>query len=348
MARGRWAVRPMPLMPATVEDPRPTSPIGVVIPYFQREAGLLERALQSVAAQSCPPRQVVVVDDGAPRAAADEISAALRAQLPQLTVIRQANGGAAAARNTGLDALAGEVGAVAFLDSDDYWQPWHVANATAALARGTDFYFANFIREQSARDAWQESGYPDLSAAVAVDGLHDVRRWTAGASALLTPGPPFATSTVVYRRALMPQLRFSDAYRRAGEDAIAWWDLLVRASVVMFCPRPSAVFGHGISIWSSSTFGTAANLVRLADEIAFRRRIVRDYPLADADRRVFLDAIAERRAITLASTLHLLRRRQDVRAGIGYLLRSDPACALSWVAALPRLVWSRLRSSFAG
>src|ERR1700757_3483169 len=121
--------------------------IGVVIPYFQREPGLLHRALISVAAQEHSPVQVVVVDDGSPRAAVEEITLELRNSLHGLTVIRQANQGVAAARNAGLDALTDDVSAVALLDSDDRWESSHLRNAAAALSSGADFFFANSRNE---------------------------------------------------------------------------------------------------------------------------------------------------------------------------------------------------------
>jgi succinoglycan biosynthesis protein ExoW len=325
---------------------RPRSPetsvaIGVVVPYYQHEAGLLARALRSVAAQSLQPRQVVVVDDGAERPADAEITPQLSAALPRLVVIRQPNSGVAAARNAALAAIAADVTAVAFLDSDDQWQPWHLASAGDALARGADFYFANFAREQSASDAWQETGYPDLAQAEPVDAAPGLSRWIGSISTLMTPGPPFATSTVVYRRTLLPALRFVNDYRRAGEDAIAWWELLTRSSVVLFSRRPSALFGRGVSIWSGSGYGSPAHLERLADEIAFRRRIVSTYPLAAADSRTFRIAIRERRVAALLSTLHLLRRGTPAGAEFRYLMRADPGCLPVWMLALPRLASQR-------
>ena len=46
--------------------------ICVVIPYYQREPGILRRALASIAAQrDCPlPIHVIVVDDASPAPAA--------------------------------------------------------------------------------------------------------------------------------------------------------------------------------------------------------------------------------------------------------------------------------------
>ena len=50
--------------------------IGVVIPYFQRKPGLLNRALHSVAAQDGDHRlRVYVVDDGSPIPAEAELTA---------------------------------------------------------------------------------------------------------------------------------------------------------------------------------------------------------------------------------------------------------------------------------
>ena len=41
--------------------------IAVIIPYFQREAGILRRALASVFAQTnAPSWEIIVVDDGSP------------------------------------------------------------------------------------------------------------------------------------------------------------------------------------------------------------------------------------------------------------------------------------------
>src|SRR5271170_520266 len=219
--------------------PRPAPRIGVVIPYFQRDAGLLRRALTSVAAQEHCPVQVVVVDDGSPRAAAEEITPTLHNALPGLTVIRQSNQGVAAARNRALDALAADVSAVALLDSDDYWEASHLRHAATALSRGADFFFSNSRTEGESTDYFHAHSRRDvLYNSQPVEGAPGILRWTAGVSALFGAGCAFATATVVFRRAVMPELRFSTKFRRAGEDQLAFWELLVRSSIIMFCTRP--------------------------------------------------------------------------------------------------------------
>jgi succinoglycan biosynthesis protein ExoW len=323
--------------------------IGVVIPYFQRDPGLLNRALSSVAAQEHSPVQVVVVDDGSPRAAVDEITPELRGAVRGLTVIRQPNKGVAAARNAGLDALSDEVSAVALLDSDDCWERAHLRKAADALSSGADFFFSN------AKDAGETvdrlRAHPlrgQLRSSEPVPGAPGILRWSGGVPALFVDGCVFHTSAAVFRRDLMQQVRFPVSFRRAGEDQVAFWSLLVRSSVIMFCAEPTVVAGGGgLGIWRNSTVGTAAHLVRLADEIRWRRYMISDdplhNPLSPAERRRVRRAIAARRSTALYSTLHLLRRRRNLLNELAYLLRSDPLCAASWCADLPRLVYRKIR-----
>jgi hypothetical protein len=89
-------------------------PISVVIPAYNSEAFIGE-TLDSVRAQSAPPSEVIVVDDGSADATS-RVAAERGAR-----VIRQANQGVSVARNTGVAAATGEW--VAFLDSDDLWAP---------------------------------------------------------------------------------------------------------------------------------------------------------------------------------------------------------------------------------
>ncbi len=91
--------------------------LSVVIPTYNRRDRVAE-AVESVVTQSHPPDQTVVVDDGS----TDGTSAFLSIRYAQrIVLVERANGGPAAARNTGIAAATGDV--VAFLDSDDIWCP---------------------------------------------------------------------------------------------------------------------------------------------------------------------------------------------------------------------------------
>ena len=117
--------------------------IAVVIPYYQREPGILLRALRSVEAQEgiegVDDVVVVVIDDASPVSASDELARWEGQRRFSIKVIQQPNGGPASGRNRGLDGLEENDRYVAFLDSDDEWMPMHLAHALRALSAGHDF-----------------------------------------------------------------------------------------------------------------------------------------------------------------------------------------------------------------
>ena len=90
--------------------------ISVIIPTWNR-ADLLAKALQSVFAQSLPPAEVIVVDDGS----TDDTRELVHSQFRDARYIYQQNRGVSSARNTGIQAASGDW--IALLDSDDRWQP---------------------------------------------------------------------------------------------------------------------------------------------------------------------------------------------------------------------------------
>ncbi|MCX7370841.1 MAG: glycosyltransferase family A protein, partial [Alphaproteobacteria bacterium] len=102
--------------------------ISVVVPSFNR-ATLLPETLDAILAQSVPPLEVIVIDDGS----TDGTTAMLAARYAgRVRVLRIENAGDLAARNAGLREARGRL--VAWCDSDDVWQPGFLA-AMAALWR---------------------------------------------------------------------------------------------------------------------------------------------------------------------------------------------------------------------
>jgi len=100
--------------PALLSESSPL--VTVIIPTYNRCARL-ERAIDSVLAQTFTDYELIVVDDGSE----DGTSGLLDGYADRIKVIRQENRGVSAARNTGILAAKGEF--VALLDSDDSWLP---------------------------------------------------------------------------------------------------------------------------------------------------------------------------------------------------------------------------------
>ena len=86
--------------------------LSVIVPNFNREA-LIGETLTNLLAQTRPPDELIVIDDGSTDGSAEVIAGFGKA----VTLLRQANAGPAVARNKGLAAASGEF--VQFFDSDD-------------------------------------------------------------------------------------------------------------------------------------------------------------------------------------------------------------------------------------
>lgn len=103
--------------------------VSVVIPTFNRPR-LLERTLDSVLAQTCPPREIIVVDNST----TDTTAKMLDRYANRITQIRIEPSGVQAARNVGIEASSGRW--IATLDDDDLYAPTFLERAAPALMDG--------------------------------------------------------------------------------------------------------------------------------------------------------------------------------------------------------------------
>lgn len=117
---------------------------SIIVPVRDR-ARLVLRALDSAAAQSYRPLELVVVDDGSTDDTVDAVESWARERPRRdlrTRVIRQAAAGACAARNRGLDECRGEF--VQFLDSDDLLDERRLSLVVPLLAAGDDYVYTGF------------------------------------------------------------------------------------------------------------------------------------------------------------------------------------------------------------
>lgn len=119
----------------------PSAPsISVVMPYYQNQRTLL-RSLRSYVAQTCRPKEIIVVDDGSDVAADAVVAGAAQvlASVP-VRVLRAPHGGQSAATNVGIRAATGDV---VMLTCPDIVAPpttlaHHLHEHVAAAARGQE------------------------------------------------------------------------------------------------------------------------------------------------------------------------------------------------------------------
>ncbi len=118
--------------------------VSVIIPSYN-SASILCDAIASVLAQTVPPDEIIVVDDGS----RDKTADVCRTFGKAVRYLRQENGGASVARNTGIAASHGDW--LAFLDADDLWEPAKLETQLAALQQQSEADFA-----VTAVHAWSE------------------------------------------------------------------------------------------------------------------------------------------------------------------------------------------------
>lgn len=103
--------------------------VSVIVPAYQAEH-FIAGAVRSALRQTHRTLEVIVVDDGSTDGTVAQLA---NIRDPRLRVLRQENGGTAAARNTALAQAKGSF--IAFLDSDDRWFPEKIATELAILQR---------------------------------------------------------------------------------------------------------------------------------------------------------------------------------------------------------------------
>ncbi len=93
--------------------------VSVVIPAYNA-ARFIDDSISSVLSQTYRPLEIIVVDDGS----RDETRTVVERYAKDVRYIYQDNAGPSAARNHGVREARGDW--IAFLDSDDYWEPDHL------------------------------------------------------------------------------------------------------------------------------------------------------------------------------------------------------------------------------
>jgi len=128
---------------ATATTNRQPVRLSVVMPMYNVQQYVAE-AVASVLGSTFHDLELILVDDGSTDDTV-QVARDAAADDPRVQVVSQANAGAGAARNAGLDRAVGEY--VSFADADDIVEPKHFERAVAVLDRTrSDFCVAGHRR----------------------------------------------------------------------------------------------------------------------------------------------------------------------------------------------------------
>jgi glycosyltransferase involved in cell wall biosynthesis len=193
------------------------STITTVIPAFNA-ARTVSAALDSVLAQTSPPDAIIVVDDGS----TDDTPSIVQGYAPDVQLVRQANHGAAVARQVGTERATTTY--VAYLDADDWWLPEALMRLREATAsQDVAFLLADLQRARPGAPA--ESYLPRNS-----EFFPYLRQCLARDAAQLTPtlyrlGAHSAVELLLRGYPVFPSTMF---VRREAVAAVGGWDARFR------------------------------------------------------------------------------------------------------------------------
>lgn len=300
-------------MPDATGASQPAVRVSVVL-ATNRGGPYLTEALASVAAQTYPHVELILVDDGAEAPAAIEAIAAL---FPEVRLTHIKPSGVAVARNVGVSRTSGDV--LAFLDDDDRWHPERVERHVDAMLRTPDAV-VSYCGMRVVDERGVEVAPADQRA---VRDVHDVYRRSTGI---------MAPNLMIRRDAFTRVGGFSPAFRQA-EDL----DLVLRAAregPFAFVEGTLVDYrkhGGNTTRGHRELAGSIREVLRLHRWAALERG---DGALA-ADLRYSLDANARFAAWSAARAARADLRERAYSAAVG---------EVAWAASFaPSAPWSWLR-----
>lgn len=200
--------------------------VSVVIGTYNR-GPLIATTLDSVLAQTRPPQEVVVIDDGSTDGTGDWI----REHYPTVRTITVPNGGTSATRNRGASQAVGDV--LVFLDHDDWIMPHAIetlldllAMFPGARAAYADHELKNVVDGEHFPDHHSaQPAFHRLRDVPVVEGRGQARVYGRALHRAMLWGNLLQQPWAIYREAFLERGGFDPAIRYC-ED----WDLYLRVT----------------------------------------------------------------------------------------------------------------------
>ncbi len=219
--------------------------VSVVIPAY-RATEYIADALESVLAQTFQDYEIIVVNDGCPDTG--NLERVLTPYRERIRYIKQENGGPAAARNAAIRASSATF--LAFLDSDDIWEPQYLKIQLSRLRSDSliDALCCNprlFGHGPRVGETLVDSGLPNADVTI---------------ESLLKHTHIVAPSATIARRRTVVQTGLFDVDIRGAEDYDLWLRIVKAGGRVAFRNeqliryrlQPGSLSASGLGMYEST------------------------------------------------------------------------------------------------
>ena len=231
--------------------------VSIVVPVYNA-AGYIRKTIDMVCEQTYKDWELILVDDASADGSSDVISEIIESTGKRIKLIRkEENEGAAAARNTGIDASAGRY--IAFLDADDVWMPEKLEKQIAFMEKtGASFAFHSYEFGDGAANP--------TGKIVHVPATIKYRQ-ALSRTVIFTSTVMFDTEKIDMEIIHMPQV--------PSEDTATWWRIL-----------KSGIIGYGLdenlTIYRRPPKSLSSNKLEAIERIWFLYRNIADLSVLES------------------------------------------------------------------
>lgn len=243
---------------------------SIVVPAFNASR-YIAATLESVFAQTFTDFEVIVVNDGSPDSEA--LDAAVAPYLTRILYVTQQNTGVAGARNRAIEMATGTY--IAFLDSDDLWEPRCLdIQRETLLATNADVVYGDGVI----------FGDPSLEGVRLMQKMPSSGPVTL-ASLVCGTCVVFLSATAA-RRDLVRRVGIFDLALSTAEDLDLWLRIVMARGLIVYHDSPIIRYRRHAGSLSSSAVRLGAGVVQVmhkceeleltaAERVAVKARIAR-------------------------------------------------------------------------
>ena len=205
---------------------------SVIMPLYNK-APYVEKAIQSVLAQTCQEFELIVVDDGSKD---NSLEIVQRFKNSKIQIVQQENAGVSMARNNGVKLAKYDY--VAFLDADDWWDIHFLEEMKALIMDFPEgaMYASSYFRVKNCKNIPAKIGVP-----VGFErGYFDYIKAYAA-----SPSMPVWTGAVIIKKTAFNKVGGFKPLLKLGEDFDLWIRIALKYKAVLL-NKPLAYYNQDV------------------------------------------------------------------------------------------------------